>query len=426
MANLLSRLKAALHVFKNGFEYKDFPVAWPDFRSGQPQWRTADVGQFLTNGYSLNSLIYSAVMYKIRSTITAPLRAYRGNEYDPTPVEYDHPLAVRLRHPNPYQSFVELHARNTVFFNIAGEVFVYIDPVTGELYSFNPTRVRILPGKVGIQGYIYIPEGDTIDNGLPLLPENVLHIKLPNPLDPLEGLGYGMSPLQAAARIIDVDNTVTKFLYDFFRQGAMLTGVLKFDVPLRPNQLDAIRENWRHRYGGSSNWGVGIIDRGGDYKRVALTFEEMGFNGVDSRSETRILGPLGVPPILIGARAGLESSTYSNYEAARAAVWEDVLVPELTWFETEYQMVLRDGDAFVQYDYTRVPALQRTLARQVNTAFSLVQMRVPPNQALRAAGLRIGDLPNGDEPLILQGTGQNQGARVDAEEEGFGMRTESE
>ena len=76
----------------------------------------------------------------------------------------------------------------------------------------------------------------------------------------------------------------------------------------------------------------------------------------------------------------------------------------------------------MQFDFSRVPALQRALPRQVEAAYTLVQMGVPPNQALRAAGLRIGDVPNGDVPRELpSGRGSNQGPRSSVDDS-WGMR----
>ncbi|MFA5526621.1 MAG: phage portal protein [Acholeplasmataceae bacterium] len=434
MVSLLDRAKAAVHTFRHGLSSsqtwgkKDLPFAWPDFKKERPEWHLVDYNAYIREGYSLNSLVYSAVMYKVRATVTAPLRGYSGTEDDPQLLPRDDPYQARLVQPNPYQSWVEFHSRNVVFLNISGNVYIYIDPDSGEMYSFRPDRVYIVPDSdshAGLKGFIYVPEGKShldLENVLPILPEDMLHIKLPNPLDELEGLGYGMSPLQPAAQVVDVDNLVTKFLNIFFNKGAMVTGILKFDVPLKDNVVDKILDRWKEKYGGIFNWQVGVLDRGGTYERVALTFEEMGFDDVDTRSETRILGPFGIAPILIGARAGLASSTYSNYEAARQAVWEDTLIPEQTLFETEYKNRLDESDKFVMMDYSRVPALQRALSRQINAAYTLVQMRVPPNQALRGVGLRIGNVPGGDEPIELSGPGAQQGPRTDPERESWGMR----
>ena len=91
-------------------------------------------------------------------------------------------------------------------------------------------------------------------------------------------------------------------------------------------------------------------------------------------------------------------------------------------FEVEFQNRFDTPTEFVQFDYSQVPALQRALPRQVEAAYTLVQMGVPPNQAMRAAGLRIGKIPDGDKPREMTGTGQGQGPRADQDTQDFGMR----
>jgi len=430
MVKLTTRLQAALRVFRHGYEIqeKSLPFAWPALKADKPEWHLVDLETYITEGYSLNTLVYSAIMYKVRASLTAPLRAYTGTIDDPEPLPKSHTLSKRLAHPNKYQSWVEFHARNVVFLNISGNVYLYIDPVSGEMQSLRPDRIYIIPNATKpaeLKGYLYVPDGKSpanVQDCVPILVEDMLHIKLPNPGDPLEGLGYGMSPLMPAAQAVDVDNMITKFLNIFFKRGALLTGVLKYDIPITQDIADAALERWNEKYGGYDKWQVGILDRGASYERTSLTFEEMGFESVDGRGETRILGPFGIAPILVGAKVGLEASTYSNYEAARQAVWEDTLVPESTLFEVEYQTHFDTETEFVMFDYSRVPALQRALPRQVDAAFTLVQMGVPANTALRAAGLRIGDIPGGDVPREMSGTGQNQGPRSSSDEDSWGMR----
>jgi len=440
MANLLKRAREAYEYFRylgisekwpsnaDYLESKELPFAWPDLSKEEPLWHIADLSTCYQEGFNTNSLIYSAIMYKVRATITAPLRAYSGTEDDAVKLGPEDPLTQRLRNPNPRQSWTEFHSRNVVFLNIAGNVYIYIDPVSGEMYSLNPDRMYIIPNAdeiADLKGFLYVEEGKPVEAGIPILPADMLHIKLPNPADPLEGMGYGLSPISAAAQSTDVDNMVTKFLNLFFKKGGMLTGVLQFEVPLKDDVVDTILERWEKKYGGFENWKVGVLDRGAKYNRVGLTFEEMGFGEIDARSETRILGPFGIAPILIGAKIGLERSTYSNYEAARQAVWEDTLVPELELFQIEYQTRFNEPGRFVKFDYSGVPALQRALPRQISAAFTLVQMRVPPNQALRAVGLSIGPIPDGDKPVDLSGPGKLQGPRSDADEDSWGMRDES-
>ena len=298
-----------------------------------------------------------------------------------------------------------------------------------DLHPGAPVHILIVPNKetpAKLHHFLYVPEGKSPSRSpnadtFPILPEDMIHIKLPNPLDPLEGMGYGMSPMSACARDIDIDNMVTNFLNTFFQKGTMLTGLLTFDIPLKEDVVDTILERWEKKYGGHSKWSTGVLDRGGTYQRLGLTFEEMGFAEQDARNECRILGPFGVPPILISSRVGLERSTYSNYESARQACWQDTLVPELKMFEVEYQRHLKAREAFVKFDLSQVPALQKDLAPIINSAFTLWQMGVPANQALAAVGLRIGDVPGGDVPHISSSArGEGQGPHV-GDDEGWGQ-----
>lgn len=443
---ILDRAREALRVFRRGYsaDQKMLPFAWPSFRSAQPQWNMYDFNSYVKEGWSLNSVVYSSIMYKVRATATAPLRAYTGDEHYPKPLPRSHYLSRLLAKPNEHQTGVEFQALNYVYFNLSGNVFILKDKSERDnlkLYPLRPDRIRILPSEgmpATIKAFIYVPEGKSVHEGLPILPQDMIHIKLPWPGDPLEGMGFGFSPLSAAAQVADVDNLVTQFLNVFFQKGSMITGVLKFDVPLQEDTVSTIKERWQNIYGGVDKWGVGVLDRGGEYNRVGLTIEEMGFNELDARSECRITGPFGVPPILIGAKTGLERSTYSNYGEARKACWEDTLLPELKWMEAELQDHLNEAEdegAYVRYDTTRVPALQKDVPKQAAAAYTMWQMGVPADQALNAAGLRVGHFENDDKPYAGNSEpptkpggeeapeSNEQGPRADADEDGWGMRS---
>ena len=448
--SVVLRAQEALKVFRHGYpaEVKGMPFAWPSFRQLKPQWHLINLQSYINEGWCLNALVYSAIMYKVRATVSAPLRAYTGDPDYPTLLSPNHRLSKLVARPNEHQSWVEFQALNYVYFNLDGNVFILKDPLEGNLYSLRPDRVFIVPNDsvpAGIAYYVYVPEGSSFMSGIPILFEDMIHIKLPWPGDELEGMGYGFSPLSPAAQAVDVDNLVTRFLNLFFQRGSMLTGLLMFDVPLKESMVDKIRASWAKRYGGIDNWGVGVLDRGGKYERLGLTFEEMGFGDLDARSETRIVMPFGVPPILIGSKVGLDRSTYSNYGEARKACWEDTLVPELLWFEAEYAHHFKGRNAFVKFDTSGVPALQKDVPKQAAAAYTMWQMGVPADQALVAAGLKVGPVPKGHLPFAgaepkkpgAGGDGEDeterpggddapvsndQGPRADEEDDSWGMR----
>lgn len=378
---------------------------WPRFYDDQPmRWMAQDLDSYASEGFEANSLIYSAVMYKVRAQQSAPLRAYTGSLERPEALPAEHPLAGLLARPNDFQSWTEFHGLQTVFLNLTGNAYTYLErPRPGalpeRLLPLRPDWVYHVPGGGnGLLGYIFAPAGLGVAEPQPLLPEDVIHVKLPNPRDPLSGLGPGLSPLAAAAMSSDVDNIASRFLRGFFRGGAMPVGILRYPASLQPQEMDEIRERWRDKYGGATNWlDVAVLSDAGEYQRIGMTFDEMGFGELDQRNETRILGPLGVPPILIGARSGLERSTYSNSEEARQAFWLDTFRPEMSLHEGEYQYVLSQEDgAFVAFDYSGVPALQQSLPPLVEAAYRLWSMGYPAAVATAALGLDLPMVPGAD------------------------------
>lgn len=409
---VIQRARIAYQVFREGFPTRRLPAsgnrqqtvyAWPAWREGQPQWQIVDYATYVNEGYNLNALIYSALAYKGRAASLPNLRAFSGDRDNPTPLPADHPLNQLLTRPNPHQSGKEFVQLQTIYQNVAGNAYtVLIRPRGGglptKMYPVRPDRVYIIPAAGGIQGYYYVPEGKSPKDGVPVLPEDMMHTKFPNPGDPLDGIGYGMSPLSPGARSADVDNKVTEFLKQFFDSGTMINTYITYDVPMDPDDMSAARERFKEIYGGSENWiEPAVFDQGGKVSRFGMTFDEMGFGEIDERNESRILMPFGVAPILLGTRIGLMRSTYANYNEARRAFWEDVMVPEMELLLLEYQYHLRGDDgAFVGVDYSSVPALRRNIPELVQAWRGLVEMGVPKNTASKVTDLPLGDLPDGD------------------------------
>ena len=406
-ANILIRARTALRVFRDGLppmrlgspnKAARTPLAWPDWRLEKPAWQLIDYAAYVEEGFNMNTLIYSAILYKVRAMTAAPLRAYRGNVESPEPLPESHPLAQLVARPNSHQSWTEFHSQNIVYLNVSGNAYIYMarpgaGGLPGAMYSLRPDRTYIIPakkGKASIIGYWYVPEGAAFDGGMPILAQDMAHIKLPNPSDPLEGMGYGLSPISPGAKTIDVDNQVTHFLKLFFERGMMPNVALKYDSPLMDSDVSRIRERWMEFYGGTEGWiKPAVLDQGGSIEQLGYTFDQLGFTVIDERSESRILGPFGVPPILIGSRIGLNRATYSNYKEARGAFWEDTMVPETALFETDLQYYLQGDDgSFVKFDFGKVPAFEDIRhQRQMDALDAFKMSGITRNEYRRQAGL---------------------------------------
>ena len=265
----LRRIRSRLGQFISPLENKKSPFLWPAYQNGVVTWGMGNFLAYVNEGFNLNALIYAAIMYKVRAAAQVRLRAYDGDPDSPEPLPSNHPLSKLLARPNPYQSFAELHGLIIAYLNLAGNAYLYVDRegakngVPAALYPLRPDRVWIIPGEGTIKGYLYRPPTYGMADGVPILPEDMIHIKFPNLGDEYEGMGYGLSPMSSLAQSADVDNNLTKFIKLFFERGGMPVGILKYNIPLELPQIHEIKQKWREIYGGIGNWtDVGVVDAG--------------------------------------------------------------------------------------------------------------------------------------------------------------------
>lgn len=385
------------------------PYAWPAWRAGQPDWTPATLQGYAEAGYEGNSLVLACIRRRAQSAAFAPLVAYMGERAQPERLPDAHPLAQLLRRPNPWQSWYEFAEQGITYLDLDGNLFIYMawrsllarrqpEEFPAALYLLRPDRVRVVPGRNRTEplwGYVY----DAEDTGAwlsrePFLPSEVIHVKYPNPRDPFEGFGRGTSPLGAAAKQVDVDNAATSFLKTFFAQGVVPYGLLKSKQTLVDDEVARIRDRLKAQYAGQQNWGeVMILDADAEYQQMGMSMRDMTFGDLDARNEARICQVLDVPPILVGAKVGLDQATYSNYEQARSAFWQDALIPGVYQrLEDALNLGLGTPEVWLAYDYSGVPALREDEVKQAETAVRLFLGGVARrNEARARMGLEPAD-----------------------------------
>lgn len=362
-------------------------------------------------GYRKNELIFSCISKTANTASSVTLRVYDARTEEEIP---DHPLRRLIEKPNPFMAEFEFWSAILIYQKLAGRA--YFEKVRSragrvvQLWPLRPDWVRIIrsPTKL-IGGYLYaIPGLDPI----PLAPEDVLDFKLFDPLDQ-----YGsQSPAEVAARVGDVDNKTTDFLKIFFEKGGVPPGLLKTKTRLQDAQVADIQRRWSMRYGGAEKWAVpAVLDSEAEYQKTGLDFREMGFDVIDARNEARICMVMGVPPIMVGAKVGLDRSTFSNYREARTAWWEDDLMPQYKHLRDGIKEDLQPafgGNIFVRWDFSKVSALQEEIEKRWKRAgAALVAGWVTVNEARKEVGVK-GIGPTGDVFLRALNTIEVPTARV--------------
>lgn len=389
--NLAQRISAALRAFRGA---KVAYEVMPTWAGGQASYPPANYENNARYGYRRNELIYACIAKKASTASLPKLRVYdsQGQELP------DHPLRALITRPNPYMTEKDLWAATIITLDLAGVAYwEKVRDRTGRVVQLWPLRPdRVTPkraeGSALIGGYEYRVPG--VGDPIVLDARDVLDFRLYDPLD----MYGGLAPVAVAARVGDVDNATTDFLKEFFERAAVPPGLLKFKELITEAEREAVRAKWRQIYGGSSNWlDVAVLDQDVEYQRLGFTFSELEFGSLDARSEARICMVLRVPPILVGAKVGLDRATYSNYVEARRAWWEDDLLPLYGHLgdEVAEDLASEYGDVKLEWDFSAVPALREDRSARWDRAVRAWSSGLVTRNEARAE-LGLGAVGDGD------------------------------
>lgn len=289
-----------MNLFKRLFERRDANpndvwAVWRDLRSGV----TVDSAQSIAAVYASVSVISEAVG-------SLPLKLYaRG---DTRTEATDHPLDTVLhRHPNDAQSPQEFWEWMVAAMLLHGNAYARIehghDGQVRSLWPLPAERVVIVRAGDRIAGYRYTTrDGDAI----PLLPEDVFHLRHRAGADPL----IGVSPIQAAKGVIELAQAEQEHGLANFSNGTKLSGVLKVPGVLKADQREALKAAWQGQYAGAANAGkTPVLEGGTEFQQVSMSLEDAQWIAARRFSVEEVARVFKVPPALIG---DMGNTNYSN------------------------------------------------------------------------------------------------------------------
>jgi HK97 family phage portal protein len=383
---------------------------WQEGRALQSNFNFRNAAR---EGYATNEVVYAVISDIAESAAEPTMRVYDGEDEELT----QHPARRLIVQPNPVMTEFELWELTLIYLCLAGNAFFQkVRSRAGlpvQLWPITPGRMRPVPDRVKfIREWRY-----RLDDGseIPIAPEDVVHFKYPNPLNPYMGL----APMAVAARAVDRDNQATDFVGAFFQNAAVPQGLLKLKRHVEEGEADRIRALWRSRYGGQRGWyDVAVLDADTEYQRLGLTQEEMGMPDLTDLTETRICMIFKWPAILAGTLAGLKRATYENIKTARRIAWEDTLSPIYQRFEARLNVDLASEFGFdvtarpFRWDFSLVKALQEDAdarAERHRQAFvsggitrneyrTALNLDPDPRGDVYLMSLGMYELPQGEEP----------------------------
>lgn len=368
-----------------------------------PAYSMVDESKYISEGYRNNSLVYRCVTLLANSASQPVMMGVRETPEGDTELPPADPLTALLDRPSTeHGSQTGFIAEIVVYLMLLGEAPLYKVPgdTTGrtvELQLLKPSRVEV---KRETKGKVYLYRFDPAQPAKKLENDQLIFLRLRDP----SNKDRGLPPLAAAARETDTDNETTNYRKAFFNNAAIPPGILTTEQPASPEQLEGWAAKWAERTGGENRGRTPALAGGLTYQKIGATPGELAFPELTGLSESRICMAFGVPPMLVGAKVGLDRSTYNNYQNARTTFWEDTVAPLVTLLEDELTAGLTvQGDGRkVIFDTSDVPALQEDADKKAERAGKALSRGAATVNDYRDA-LDLEPVPDGDVYFIPKG-----------------------
>ena len=155
-----------------------------------------------------------------------------------------------------------------------------------------------------------------------------------------QGSDLGLSPIEAGSEAIGSALAQDEFSGSFFKNGAVLSGVIEMDSTPSEEQLRIFKQSFNRKHQGSHKaHNIGILTEGSKWRPLSLNHEQMQFLQSRKYTKSEICGLFRVPAYMIG---DLSETTKlgSSIEEQNRVFYELTLLPYINRVETALTMML--------------------------------------------------------------------------------------
>jgi HK97 family phage portal protein len=372
----------------------------PSYQNKIPQWSKWSTRKAISDGFKSSVWVYICVQRLMKAAASVPWVAYErnGKKWE---ANEDHALTELFERPNPFMSRQRLMEYITSHLFLGGNSVIHQIKLRGAPVELWPIweldKIQVVPSRTEyIERYDYRRDGEPI----PLAPDEVVHLMFADPGNPF----WGISPLQAAARVVDTDIEAVRWNKVALQNRAVPDGVFTTTSPMTRDQLDEARYQVREQYSGADNARIPwVVGGGAQYTPMSRTPVEMDWLGGRHMNREEIAATFGVPLPMVGV---YDDATLANIETARRIFWADTIVPFLDDIKAAFNHALVPsfgipGQLELRYDTSNVEALREDLGDKIKDLVAMVSTGIPLNVALRRLKMDIDDVEGGDVPMVL-------------------------
>lgn len=296
----------------------------------------------------------------------------------------NHRLVKLLRRPNPYYSYSKLMGATLLSYNLDGNGYVFKERADGGYgqtralyyiphYMIEPIRDS---GDAYISYYRYTVDG--VQYRIP--PDRIIHFKYD--LDPYNTL-KGRKILQPVFSMIFADEEADSFTAALLKNTA-IPGVIispkDETVKVEPDDAEAIKESYKRKFGGDNRGEPLVTNFAARVSLLGFSPKDLDLKENRRLPEERVAAQYRIPPVVAGLGAGLDKSTYSNYEQAERHGYESCIAPMWEEFAEEWtnrllpEFTSGSDEYVVRYDTSKIKALRESVNEIATRTVKLYQV----------------------------------------------------
>jgi HK97 family phage portal protein len=297
------------------------------------------------------STVWACHTLLVDTVAMLPLRLYRRRRGS-TPEEVRDHAVLRVVQRQATASMSSYDLMTALTFNLVayGNAFAYLTrDAGGDVVDLFPLQASMVKTLVQPDGSLaYTLESDAGERTIQ--PERMLHVR---------GFGYsgfqGLSTFGFMRRTLAVAAAMQEHGGKFFDNGGRPSGVFTIDKVLKPEQREAIREQFLQKIEGQDNaFRTLVLEAGMRYERLGYSPEDMLLVDQQQFNAEELCRFFRIPPQLVGVK--VEGTAYTGLEQLNLAFITYTLRPLLSRLAHALTVQLlrpeEQVDTFFEFDVT--------------------------------------------------------------------------
>lgn len=285
-----------------------------------------DVAERAYTAYGSVGTLFAIVSQLGTAVSKTPWHLYRRGLYSDIhrrPEVLTHGLLSVWNRPNPFYTGRLFRETVQQHLDLVGEgIFVLyrVGTIIVELWPVRPDRIHPVksPTKY-LTGYIYKgPDNEEV----PLELDDVVQIKMPNPLDPYRGMG----PVQSVLADIDASRYSAEWNRNFFINGARPGGIIEVDYRMGDTEFANFVRRWRSQHQGVANAHRVAVLENAKWKDTNFSMSDMQFVELRNLPRELIREAFAFPKPMLGT---VDDVNRANAQAGKEIMAEGQTIPRL-------------------------------------------------------------------------------------------------